>query len=230
ELSHPGDSIVRKLYALIAQCHRQLGQNAEALAACQQGRQHYPDDIELLFLEGLAWRERGELAQAEACLVRLLQTPPGEHFASVDAGLRGCKARHNLALIYRDQGQAAEAAVQWRAALAEQPDFAPALLGLGELSLAQGRWDELEPIAQRLEADPQTAVDGVVLQARAHLARREFAPARQLLEAARARAPQAVWPRVLLSHVLLQEGRDWQAPPQALRPLPAPRPHPPPPP
>ena len=35
ELSHPRDSIVRKLYALVAQCHRRPGQEGEALAACR---------------------------------------------------------------------------------------------------------------------------------------------------------------------------------------------------
>jgi Flp pilus assembly protein TadD len=52
---------------------------------------------------------------------------------------------------------------------------------------------------------------------RGHLARREFAPARQILEAAAAGAPREVRPRQLLSHVLLQEGRDWAAAEQALR-------------
>src|SRR5262249_39103180 len=49
ERSAPGDSIVRKLYSLVAQCHGQLGQWAQALAACRQGQGHYPDDAELLF-------------------------------------------------------------------------------------------------------------------------------------------------------------------------------------
>ncbi len=95
------DSIVRKLYALIALCHRRLGQQGEALAACVEGRLHYPDDAELLFLEGNARRDRGDLAGAAAVLERLLALPAAEHFASVDAGLRGPKARHNLAVVYQ---------------------------------------------------------------------------------------------------------------------------------
>jgi glycosyltransferase involved in cell wall biosynthesis/Tfp pilus assembly protein PilF len=137
--SHPSDSIVRKLYALIMQCHRQLGQPAEALAFCQAGRTYYPDDVELLFLDGLLRRELGDRAGAEACLVRLLQTPPGNHFASVDTGLHGYKTRHNLALLYLEQGRTAEAEVQWRAALAERPDFVAARQGLAQLYQQQGR-------------------------------------------------------------------------------------------
>ena len=54
-------------------------------------------------------------------LLRLLEAREGEHFASIDAGLRGHKARHNLAVLYTEQGRAAEAEAQWQAALAAVP-------------------------------------------------------------------------------------------------------------
>jgi hypothetical protein len=60
-------------------------------------------------------------------------------------------------------------------------------------------------------------VEAAVLRARGHLGRREFDAARHVLEAAVARSPGAVWPRVILTHVLLQEGRDWAAAERALR-------------
>ena len=126
EKSHPKDSIVRKLYALIAGCHRLRGRTAEALAAVREGRGVCPDDAELLFLEGLLRRERGDLTGAEACLLGVLDSKPGPHFASVDAGLRGYKARHNLAVVYHQQGRAGDAEAQWRRVVAERPDFCPA--------------------------------------------------------------------------------------------------------
>src|SRR5262249_44267069 len=64
--SHPADSIVRKLYALVAGCQRALGRRREALAACRAGREHYPDDAELLFLEGLRLRDLGNRVAAAA--------------------------------------------------------------------------------------------------------------------------------------------------------------------
>ena len=54
-------------------------------------------------------RERGDLAGAEACLLRVLNSKPGPHFASVDAGLRGYKTRHNLAVVYHQLGRAGDA-------------------------------------------------------------------------------------------------------------------------
>jgi hypothetical protein len=55
-----------------------------------------------------------------------------------------------------------------------------------------------------------------VLRARGLLARREFDAARQLLHAAIAQEPTALLPRVVLSYVLLQEGRNPAAAAQAL--------------
>jgi cytochrome c-type biogenesis protein CcmH/NrfG len=47
--------------------------------------------------------------------------------------------------------------------------------------------------------------------------RKEFSAARDLLEDAVKRKPDAVYLWVMLSHALLQEGKDWQRAEQALR-------------
>ncbi len=224
-LSHPKDSIVRKLYALIMQCHRQLGQPAEALAACRAGKTHCPDDIELLFVEGQLLADLRDAAAAIACFERILQLPPAGYFASVDPALRGHKARYHLADLYHQQGRLAEAETQWQAAVAEHPSFWPALLRLGELYVEQGRWDHLEQTIQKMEALVPNAVDPPVLRARACLAQKNYAAARKILEEAVTRFPQALSPRQLLTHVLLQEGRDWSAAEKALRAVLALNPH-----
>jgi Tfp pilus assembly protein PilF len=139
------------------------------------------------------------------------------HVQQQPTGLASYKTRHQLALLYLEQGQAGLAENQWRLALAERPDFQPARLGLADLALKQGQWDRLEQIIAELVQEPQGRVEAAVLRARRHLAEREFGAARQLLEAVIAEAPQALWPHVILSHVLLQEGRDDKAAEQALR-------------
>jgi tetratricopeptide (TPR) repeat protein len=126
ERSQPGDSIVRKLYTLVMECHRRLGQPAAALAACQEGRRYYPDDAQLLFQEALLRHAQGDRAGAERCLLRLLTTQDEPHFASVAEGLRGYKARHQLALLYQEQGRLAEAEAQWRTVLQERSALAHA--------------------------------------------------------------------------------------------------------
>jgi GT2 family glycosyltransferase/tetratricopeptide (TPR) repeat protein len=218
--SQPPDSIVRKLYALIAQCHNQLGQRHEALAACRADLTVCPGDPELLFQEGAVRRGLGDTAGAETSWRQVLQAEPGEYFASVHTGLRGYLTRHNLAGLYRETGRDADAESQWRLALQEWPDYEPAWRGLADLLLTQRRWDELEALARGQEgAGPAGALRAVAARARIHLARREFAAGRALLEGACASFPGALEPRQLLSYMLLQEGRDWAAAEAALRAL-----------
>jgi tetratricopeptide (TPR) repeat protein len=73
----PGVSIVRKLYALVAQAHRRLGQLPDALAACRAGLARCPGDGELLLFEGALLQQRGDFAGAEARWLRLLPAQPG---------------------------------------------------------------------------------------------------------------------------------------------------------
>jgi tetratricopeptide (TPR) repeat protein len=213
--SQPRFSLTPITFGLLAQALRRVGRSAEALAACQEGRARYPDEPELLFQEGLLRHEAGELAPAEACFARLLQARPGAWFG--ETGLFGYKAHHHLALLYRDQGRAGEAEVQWQAAVAERPDFVPAWLGLGELYLAQGRSDEVEGLARRLEVGPTCTLPAAMVRARLDLARREFAAARDRLERCITQAPHALWPREMLCEVLAAEGVEPGAVAQALR-------------
>jgi glycosyltransferase involved in cell wall biosynthesis/tetratricopeptide (TPR) repeat protein len=216
ERSHVKDSIVRKLYALIAGCHRQLGQPGEALIACREGRTHYPDDAELLFVEAILLRERGELAAAEACLRLLLSVKTDGHFASIDAGLKGYKTRQNLAVLCQQQGRYEEAESFYRQVIEEQPAFLPALVGLADLCLLQKRWSEVEVLAARLNSSRSGVYEGSLLTARLRLALGQFDSALTVLEEIIAGNPRAVQPRVLLSHVLLQHGTDPDAAERAL--------------
>ncbi len=219
--SHPADSITPKLYVLLAQCHRRLGQHTEAWAACQAGHVRCPDDAELLFLKGQLCHQRGDRAAARACWIQLLPntaaTPalpsPDGVFTSVDAGLRGPLVRHHLAMLSSEQGQHADAEFHWKAALADTPAFPPAHLGLAELYLRQARWPELDSLLAELEQEPLAALETAVLRARAHLARHEFSAARALLDEVIRQTPQALTPYVILSHVLLQAGDENAAEP-----------------
>jgi tetratricopeptide (TPR) repeat protein len=234
--SHPSDSIVRKLYALISQCQRQLGRLEEALASCREGRMHYPFDLELLFHESVVLKEMGDANGSEACLLHLLFAQEKEHFASVNPALRAI-ARHNLAVLCRAQGRDGEAESHWLAVVAEDQDRSrseratfgergtferaalehlPCWVGLGELYLSQQRWVELDDVLAWLDADEGAAMDAGVLRARALMARGRPAAARDLLEDLIRREPNGLLPRVVLSHVLLKENRDPAAAEQAL--------------
>jgi tetratricopeptide (TPR) repeat protein len=217
ELSATDSSIVRKLYHLLVVGHRQLGQGERALPVCREGLGHFPDDTELLLEEALLLLDAKDFGRAEGNLLQLLETKPGPYFGSVDDGVRGYRTRHLLAGQYLEQGRNCEAEIQLRAAVAERPTFVPALLALGELYLKQNRWPALGRVVHRLETEAGKRVEAAILGARANQARGEFPEARRLLEDILPGVPQALGPRVLLSHILLQEGRDLPAAEQVLR-------------
>lgn len=114
-------------------------------------------------------------------------------------------------MLDREDGHFPNAENHWRTILDESPEFHPARLGLAELYLRQERWPELETLLAVLE--PQAPVDAAVFRARMHLARKEFALARQLLENVLPQAPHAITANVFLSHVLLQAGDESTAEP-----------------
>jgi glycosyltransferase involved in cell wall biosynthesis len=210
-------STLRKLYHLLAVTCRSLQRPDDALARCREGLELFPDDAELLCEEGLMHRDRGDLLEAERSWQRLLDGQRGQYFASEDVGLRGFRTRQLLAEVYRALGRHSEAEVQWRAALAERQDFEPAWQGLAELYLRQARWSDLEYLLQRLEGQGMPWPRLGWMRARGQIERNELAAARQTLERVTTADPTAVGPAILLSQVLLKEGRDWQAAEAALR-------------
>jgi tetratricopeptide (TPR) repeat protein len=172
---------------------------------------HCPDDAQLLTLAARLHRERKEWSDVEDCLVRLSSNDDRAQFASVAEGLRGYRARHDLAVLYEEQGRSAEAEAQWRAALDEEPGFKPSWNGLGELYLNQRRFTEVDDVVRHLENgsgnNGTASVGAVSLRARVHLKRQEFDQARDALEKALEAVPSDVYLWRLLSHVWLQEAK-----------------------
>ena len=215
DLAQPADFFVRQLYGQLARGYCQLGRRAEALDVCRAARANYDDYAELAFLEGQLLDAEGDLGGAEACFLRLLQ--PGARFVGDDLGLCGYKARQNLAVIYYRQHRYAEAESQWRAVVADRPDFVPAWLSLANLWSAQNRLAEVEEAAKQLQGKAAGTAAAALLRALAHMFRRDFPAAKQILIELIARDQRAFWPRVLLGDLLLQEGKDLAGAEQALR-------------
>ncbi len=212
ERSQPGDSIVPKLFALLVHAARRAGRPAQALALCEAGRVHHPDNAELAFLEAGPLKQQGDLVGAERAWQRLVDRDhtPAETavgFSSAVEGLGKRHARHELAVLCQEQGRAEEARRHWRAILADAPAFLPAWRGLGELYLTHQRWNELDAVIAELANGFHRPEDAALLQARARLTQRDFNGARVLLEEHILRDPAAVPPRVYLSHLCLREAQ-----------------------
>ncbi len=129
--SAPTDSIVRKLYALIARSHQMLRDYPAALSSCTEGLSLDPEDAELWFRKAVVHRSSGRPADAEYCWRRILTLSRPRKFASLDQGIYGHLTRRNLAALAMERGDTEEARCQWRAVLEECPGDTEAAKRLG---------------------------------------------------------------------------------------------------
>jgi tetratricopeptide (TPR) repeat protein len=107
--SAPADSIVRKLFALIARCHQMLGDLPAALNACSEGLRVDFDDAELHFRKAVLHCKAGQPDEAEAWWRRILTLKRPDRFCSVDQGIYGHLTLRNLAVLAEERGDRAEA-------------------------------------------------------------------------------------------------------------------------
>ncbi|MCE9562617.1 MAG: glycosyltransferase, partial [Planctomycetes bacterium] len=217
-LSHPKDSIVRKLYAMLVQCHGYVKDPRKAAEILEAGRKHYPEDAELLFLAGNLAKDRRQWREAETFYRQLIDGSDGQHFASVDSGLRAVRGRHNLAVLLLDQGREAEAEGVWRAVLVVDPHFLPAHIGLGEVYLKTGNAAGVHAVIETLRGmGTEAQSEAVNLEARWRLSQKDHAGAAARLEDAVKQYPGALSLRITLSHARLADGSSPEVLEAALR-------------
>ncbi|MEX2118233.1 MAG: glycosyltransferase [Pirellulales bacterium] len=157
--SAPQESQIRKVYALLVNSLAQDGQLDSALAACREGLEKFPDDAELLFRLGTTQLQQGQAAEAVGTFKRLLILPPERYLCSYDRGIRGFKARQNLAVAYEGTGDLGAAEDQWRVIIVTVPAYQEGWLGLAENLLQQGRAQEAVELAGEMRSRPEI-VDG----------------------------------------------------------------------
>ena len=105
QLSKPHESIIRKVYAMLASCHLEQGNLAKARERIEQGLALFSRDPELLFRSGIIYRECGEFDRAIQNYRTLLTSRETGHIDSLDVSMAGFKAHHNLALIFMERGR-----------------------------------------------------------------------------------------------------------------------------
>src|SRR5262249_28097585 len=132
---------------------------------------------EILFQDAMTRGELGDRAAAIAGLERVLNHRGGQHFSSVDTGLTGYIARHNLAVFLHQEGRVDDAEKQWEMAIAEQPRFASAIAHLADIPLARRDWPALNAKIEQLKA-LGCVLETQVLTARKHFAEKNYTLAR----------------------------------------------------
>lgn len=166
EVSTPEESHVRKAYALLATAHIGVGQATDAFRCCCDGLAIFPEDEELLFRKAILDQDQGRLLEALSGYRLLLRGGKVRHFASVDSGITGYKARHNLALVLQDLERWDESAAEWLTILEQVPHYRPAVRGAAENLLKLGHRNQVEQLIGAMQGQPQLCDVVLLLQGR----------------------------------------------------------------
>jgi len=216
EFMDPRNPIAPHIMIFLAQTLFQTGEIVQAFSICQVGRGHFPDNPDLLFLDGVIRQARNDGSGAEMCWNYLLEGEAVHRFSSIDPSMYD-KVRHKLALGYLKQGRLDEAEGQWRAVLATRPNFTPAWLGLTDICMARCRPALGEALLESARAVPGNGLNVALIQAQLLEKQGKVPEAKKLLQQICAEFGRALPPRIALSRLLLAEGRDWAAAEHALR-------------
>jgi tetratricopeptide (TPR) repeat protein len=187
--SDPGESHLRKAYALLMFAQMRLKRLDEARETCRIGRVLFPDDIELRFRQGVLLHELRCLSEAARAYRDVLTRPDGRHFTSVDRGLGGFKARQNLAVVLGEMGRHDLAEREWRHIIAEVPLYRDGWRGLGETLVKIGQVESALELAQRMEAQRGLSGEADLLRGKVAQACGDYAEAKRLFESALSARP-----------------------------------------
>jgi glycosyltransferase involved in cell wall biosynthesis/Flp pilus assembly protein TadD/2-polyprenyl-3-methyl-5-hydroxy-6-metoxy-1,4-benzoquinol methylase len=207
-VSSPAESHLRKAYALLVNCLSQSGLHDEAWRCCQDGLVLYPNDKELQFRSAMLHHHFGRLDQAARTYLRVLNDPAERAFSSIDRGLAGFKARHNLAIVYEDAGALDQAEDQWRRITAEQPDYRMGWRGLGEILIRQTKLEEATRLARHLlDRGGRLKTESLLLHGKVSAALGDLETAVAHLESADANEPEELVPLRVLCRLLFESDR-----------------------
>jgi len=161
-VSRTEESHLRKAFALLVSTLQRDNQIDAAIERCEAGLLLFSHDKELLFRRAMLHHECGELDQAVVVYRRVLDDSSDRHFTSIDSGLVGFKARHNLALVFEERGDDELAANEWQRILHEQPAYAPAWRGRAESLLRLGRTAEVLQLRASLAGRSRPDLDHLI--------------------------------------------------------------------
>ena len=159
DVSGPDESHLRKAYALLIGSLMQIDRLPEADEVCRAGQQLFSEDAELWFRRGILEHRLGRLPEAVKAYRHALANRGERHFSSIDRGIVGFKARHNLALVFEDADSWLEAEEQWRLIVSEVPNYRDGWRGLADNLLKQRKFAAVQEVANHLASDRRLAAE-----------------------------------------------------------------------
>jgi GT2 family glycosyltransferase/tetratricopeptide (TPR) repeat protein/2-polyprenyl-3-methyl-5-hydroxy-6-metoxy-1,4-benzoquinol methylase len=205
--SGPKESHLRKVYALLVNCYRNLELPYIAEDWCRQGLEKFPLDAELRFYQANLYHEAGRLPDAVRCFQHLLEVKEEPHYQSYDRGIDSFKTRQNLAVVYGQIGELEKAEEQWRLIVEEMPKYSPGWGGLGDNLVAQGKSGEARAMATQLLKENGLALEGLLLQSKLASRAGDIPSAERNLRQAVQDYPNQARPLEELSRFLFENGR-----------------------
>jgi putative PEP-CTERM system TPR-repeat lipoprotein len=170
----------------------QLGEANAALSQLDQAAPGGADRPETAILRVFALLQAGKQKEAIAALEDLKKERPKD--PAIPNMVGNLLAKHD----------ASAARVNYRAALALQPDFRPALLGMAQLDLAIGKRDEARAVYDGILKHDPVALDALMGQARISIAENRLDDGILWLEKARNGNPRSVEARLALAGAYLR--------------------------
>jgi O-antigen biosynthesis protein len=219
ELAQPHESHVRKVYALLVSSHLQLGEKAAAREVCAAGLKLFPKDPELLFRNGIVFVEDRQFEAAEQSFLAAIANNDARHFSSIDPGMVGFKARHNLAGIYTQMGALDKSEAEWRKIVAEVPTYRDGWRCLCDTLLLEGKLRDAGDTARQVLNDAaRLGSTGLMMAARIAEVTGQPDAALAALRQARREYPHEAAPLEELGRLLFLRGEFWEVE-QSLREL-----------
>lgn len=206
--SGPGESHVRKTYALLGVSIRELGHQQEALETFEQGLAVVGRDPELEFQCGLTLTMLGRLEEAKQRYMGIDPDTSG-FFSSLDIGILGFKRLGNLGRVCLALGDY-PAAKQWlRDAFESNPRAQDIAVELVQAALERDDYRTAQETLNRLHETSGATVEWSELQA--ELMHRQGRSPDELMWQEIARTPGVIGPRLVLARRMLQAGYEREA-------------------
>jgi tetratricopeptide (TPR) repeat protein len=135
------------VYMLLGRAMSEQGRHQEAAAAFAEAARQRPT-LEAVKLEGAAWQQSGQLAEAQIAYTRARQLDPQDAEVS-------CR----LGIVCYSLGQFAQAEGELEAAIKLRPNYTEALVALGRVQAVRKQWDDaLATYQKAISLDPSSAV------------------------------------------------------------------------
>ena len=160
---------VGKVYSLLVNSIKGQGRLEAALEVASHALTLFASDKELRFRRSIIYLDLNRLEEAARDMEQVIHEPIDRTFQSLDKGITGHKAFHNLAVIYEQLERHQDAENCWQQAIQICPEFSGSWLALTRLYLKRGRMAAAEKLQARLPQAHQNLstralIDALILE------------------------------------------------------------------